>query len=99
MFLIARRFGISLDALINANPQVSNPNRIVPGQQLCIPTSTPPPTGCPPGSTRYTVRSGDTMYLIARRYGISLNSLINANPQISDPSRITPGQVLCIPPR
>ncbi len=97
MFLIARRYGISLDALINANPQVANPNQIKPGQKLCVPTGSSGP--CPPGSTTYTVRPGDSMYLIAQRFGVSLNSLIRANPQISDPSRITPGQTVCIPPR
>lgn len=99
MFLIARRFGISLQSLIAANPQVSNPNNIVPGQVLCVPNSDQSPGPCPPGSTQYTVRPGDTMFLIARRFGITLNSLIRANPQISDPSRIFPGQKLCVPPR
>ncbi len=97
MFLIARRFGISLDALINANPQIPNPNQIIPGQKLCVPIL--PSPICPPGSTQYTVKPGDTMFLIARRFGVSLNNLIRANPQISDPNRIFPGQTICIPPK
>lgn len=97
MFTIARRFGVSLNALIAANPQVSNPNNIVPGQVLCVPQSGPAPGPCPPGSTQYTVRPGDTMFFIARRFGISLNALIAANPQISNPNNIFPGQTLCIP--
>lgn len=98
MFLIARRFGISLEALVNANPQIPNPNNIKPGQTICVPKEPPAPQ-CPPGSTRYTVKPGDTMFLIAQRFGISLNALIRANPQVSDPNRIFPGQILCIPPR
>lgn len=98
MFLIAQRFGVSLDALIAANPQISNPNLIFPGQVVCVPTSpAPPPPVCPPGTFRYTVRPGDSMWLIAQRFGVSLNALIAANPQISDPSRIFPGQVICVP--
>ena len=42
MFLIAQRFGVSLDALIAANPQIPNPNLIFPGQQICVPAPAPP---------------------------------------------------------
>lgn len=51
---------------------------------------------CPNGFL-YTVVSGDTMFLIARRFGVSLNALIAANPQIPNPDLIFPGQVLCVP--
>ncbi len=100
MFLIARRFNISLQSLINANPQIADPNKIFPGQMICVPVPGPAPgpspTHCPSG-TSYTIKSGDTMYEIARRHNISLAALIAANPQISDPNRIFPGQVICIP--
>ena len=103
MYFIAQRFGVSLDALIAANPQISNPAQIFPGDVLCVPGGAPLPTcrkpdHCPPGfQGRYTVVSGDTMYLIARRFGVSLDALIAANPQISDPSLIFPCDVLCVP--
>lgn len=60
-FLIARTFGISLDALLAANPGV-NPDRLFIGQVICVPTGTtpPPPTQpCPElsnGSTGPAVR-------------------------------------------
>lgn len=44
----------------------------------------------------YTVKRGDSFYLIAQRTGVTLRELINANPQIP-PSRLTVGDVLCIP--
>lgn len=94
MFLIAQRFGIPLQRLIEANPQVTNPNIIYPGQSLCIPSAT---LGCMPGMTIYTVVRGDTLYQIAQRFGVSLNALISANPQITNPNLIFPGQVICIP--
>jgi LysM repeat protein len=37
MFSIAQRFGVSLQALIRANPQIPDPNVIVPGQRIFIP--------------------------------------------------------------
>jgi len=93
MFLIARRFNINLQLLIRANPQILNPALIYPGQIICVPTAV---INCPSGFI-YTVRPGDSMYLIARRFNISLPGLIAANPQIMNPALIYPGQNLCIP--
>ncbi|MGE5396830.1 MAG: LysM peptidoglycan-binding domain-containing protein, partial [Chitinophagales bacterium] len=56
------------------------------------------PRSCPSGfQSRYTVVRGDTMYLIAQRYGIPLMALINANLHITNPNLIYPGDVLCVP--
>ncbi|MCL6589346.1 MAG: SafA/ExsA family spore coat assembly protein [Firmicutes bacterium] len=95
LYLIARQYNIPLQSLINANPQISDPNLIYPGQVICIPAA--PEPGVCPGGISYTIRPGDTMYRIAQRYGVSLTALINANPQISNPNLIYPGQVICIP--
>jgi len=43
MFFIAQRFGVSLSALIAANPHITNPNLIFPGDVLCVPPMVPPP--------------------------------------------------------
>jgi spore coat assembly protein SafA/uncharacterized protein, YkwD family len=45
----------------------------------------------------YTVRSGDSMWLIASRYQVGISEIIAANPQIKNPSLIYPGQVITIP--
>ena len=94
LYEIARRFGVTLDALIRANPQISDPNLIYPGQEICVPV--PGTAPCPSGNM-YTVQPGDTMYEIARRNNLPLSVLIAANPQITDPNLIFPGQVICIP--
>lgn len=39
MFFIAQRFGVSLNALIAANPHIPNPSLIFPGDVLCVPHS------------------------------------------------------------
>lgn len=44
----------------------------------------------------YTVKRGDSFYLIAHRLGVSLRDLLDANPDIP-PARLTVGDVLCIP--
>lgn len=96
-FNLARRFNTTVDAIMAANPGV-DPNRLMIGQVICIPGSAPGPIPCP-GGTIYTVKQGDSLYIIALRFGVSLDRLIAANPQITDPSRLTIGQPICIPPR
>ena len=80
LYAIARRFGLTVDALREAN-QLQNPSLLSVGQALLIPRE----------DALYTVRQGDTLYAIARRYGLPLPCLIAANPQIADPNRIRIG--------
>lgn len=48
------------------------------------------------GATTYVIQPGDWLYNIARKYGVSPESIIAANPGIT-PSNLYPGQVLVIP--
>ncbi len=48
-------------------------------------------------ATTYTVVSGDILWKIAVRYEIGISELIKANPQLSNPSMIYPGQKVNIP--
>ncbi|MDO4542026.1 MAG: SafA/ExsA family spore coat assembly protein [Bacillota bacterium] len=92
MWLIAKKFGVSLDALLRANPQVADGDKISVGEKIFIPQS----SGVAGGGT-YTVKAGDTMWLIAKKFGISLSQLIRLNPQIPDPNLIYPGQKINVP--
>lgn len=51
----------------------------------------------PAGAASHTVAAGDTMWKLAVRYEVGTGEIIQANPQVSDPNRIYPGQVLAIP--
>lgn len=48
-------------------------------------------------ATNHKVVSGDTMWKISVKYQVGLSEIINANPQISNPDLIYPGQVITIP--
>ncbi len=89
---IAAHNGVSLSSLIAANPQISNPNLIFPGQTVHLPGAS-----SSAGGGSYSVRSGDTLSGIAAQHGVSLSSLMGANPQISNPNLIYPGQTVHIP--
>ena len=56
-------------------------------------TTRPDDTTC---AYTYTVKRGDSFYLIARRLGVPLRDLMNANPDIH-PARLMVGDELCIP--
>ena len=56
-------------------------------------TTRPDDTSC---AYTYTVKRGDSFYLIARRLGVPLRDLMNANPDIH-PARLMVGDELCIP--
>jgi LysM repeat protein len=107
---IASRFGVSVQAIINANPGI-NPNRIFVGQQIIIPgggggsqptapPATPPPgTATPPpsgGGQVYIVQRGDTLARIAARFGVSVQAIMSANG-MTNPNLIFVGQRLTIP--
>ena len=105
---IARRFGVSVAEIMMLN-QISDPNRIRVGQQLKLPgnvdlaqprTAAPrqetrPATATVPGE-RYVVQVGDSLSVIAQRYGTTQQALMRAN-NISNPDRIQVGQELVIP--
>lgn len=48
-------------------------------------------------TTTYTVKSGDTLFHIARKYQSSINYLMDLNKEIKDPDIIYVGQVLTVP--
>lgn len=89
---IAQRNGVSLNALLTANPQIRNPDLIYAGQRIHLPGD------APSNASTYTVRAGDTLSGIAQRNGVSLPALLDANPQFrASPDRIYPGQSVRIP--
>ncbi|MBO8137203.1 MAG: LysM peptidoglycan-binding domain-containing protein [Desulfotomaculum sp.] len=92
-YSIARWYGVSLDDLIAANPGV-DPDNLRVGQVICIPGVTP--GKCPPGTRPYIIQRGDTFCSIAKRYGITVQDLIDANPGV-DPNNLQIGQTICIP--
>jgi peptidoglycan endopeptidase LytF len=85
---IAQRFGTTVNALLRANPQISNRNQLAVGQQIYIPGTLVSINGQPV----YIVKHGDYLTAIAVRYGITYQALLQANPQISNPRLIFPGQ-------
>lgn len=95
---IARRYGVSLRALVRANG-LRNANIVYAGQRLRIPTSggTAVLSSAPSRSSRvHVVRWGETLSGIAARYGVSVWALMRANG-LRSANYIYAGQRLFIP--
>ncbi len=97
--IIANRFGTTVQAILTANPQITNPNLIYPGQVLVVPGGTggiPTPTPAPGGSSYY-VQPGDTLKIIAARFGTTVDAILSVNPQITNQNLIYVGQAIKLP--
>ena len=97
IYSIAQKFALLPQYILKANPQILDPDVIFEGQKICIPLPIPKPPQCLPPGFIYTIQPTETLYQIANKFQISLNQIIEANPQIENPANIFPGQEVCIP--
>ncbi|MBA3531918.1 MAG: LysM peptidoglycan-binding domain-containing protein [Ardenticatenales bacterium] len=103
LFSIARRYRTTVSELARLN-NITNTNLIYVGQRLLVqpgggttpPVGSPPPA-TPPGTARvHVVQRGETIYGIARLYGVTPQAITQANG-LANPSLIYVGQRLTIP--
>jgi LysM repeat protein len=79
---LAARNGVLLETLLQANPQITDPNRIFVGQTVHLPSS----------GNGHVVRRGETLSAIAGANGTTVDALMRANPEIRNANQIYPGQ-------
>lgn len=87
---LAIEYGTTVDRLVELN-NIANPNLIFAGNTLLVPINDGKKQ-----TVTYTVKRGDTLSGIAKKYGVSVQQLINAN-NIKNPNLIYVGQILTIP--
>lgn len=104
---IARQYGTTVEQILQANT-IANPNRIFPGQSLNIwvspevaqqnaaPAPQQPVQPAPTTNISYTIQPGETLGMIAQRYGMSWTTLAQMNG-IYDPNRVLAGQTIVVP--
>lgn len=92
---IALKYNTTVSNLANLN-NIFNPNLIYPGQVITINSSNNIENGqnsC--GKITYTIKRGDTLSSIARKYNTSVNKLVMLN-NISNPNLIYAGNIIII---
>jgi murein DD-endopeptidase MepM/ murein hydrolase activator NlpD len=105
LYSVARAYGLKPEVLAEAN-SISDPSRLRVGTKLLIPgasDSSPASAGSPDESTaakadavEHRVAKGDTLFSIAKTYGVSLDALRAAN-KLGVKALIKPGDTLKIP--
>lgn len=85
LWQIAANYRVSMARTIEVNGLV-NPNQLIIGQSLVIPTE----------DVFHTVNPGETLWKIAQTYGTTVQMIVQAN-QIVNPDSIYPGLKLYIP--
>ena len=101
---IAAKYNVTTDVILRANPNL-NPNLLLVGQELRVPGATtnndvlenPDAEREEGASVDYVVQPGDSLGAIADTYLVSLDALIQANPD-ADPAALQIGQLITIPP-
>lgn len=94
LYSVAKKYGISVTELKEINDLSNNTLSI--GQKLLVPATTIIIDETTPGEyITYTVKSGDNLYSIANRYGVSVKEIMNLNNLTSNLLNV--GQTLRIP--
>jgi LysM repeat protein len=79
LYSLSRRYGVELGDILRTNG-IADPSSMAVGTRLVIPDGSA--TNEP--RSMYTVASGDTYYGIARRHGMTVDELLEANGRNSD---------------
>jgi len=104
---LATRYQVTPEDIVAGN-QLADANALQVGQRLVIPDgpvgardappAEPKPLQKPLAPIKYQVASGDTLSGIAQKFGISMQSVVWANPTLANPERLQIGQALVLPP-
>jgi LysM repeat protein len=91
LFRIGLKFGTTAQAIAAAN-QIADPRQVQVGTMVLVPVPVPA------GGYGYYVRPGDTVYSIARRFGMTMEELVSLN-HIGSDFTIHAGTILKVVPR
>lgn len=100
LYSVARAYGVKPDAIARANA-IDDPSRLRAGTKLLIPrasagASASADAGDAQAALTHRVAKGDTLYSIAKAYGVRLDALLAAN-DLGAGSVIKAGRTLAIP--
>ncbi|GIP31385.1 LysM peptidoglycan-binding domain-containing protein [Paenibacillus sp. J2TS4] len=98
LYQLSKKYHVDLDKLIEFNPQIADPDKIDVGMKVKIPsTSIPVEQPASDIAHKHIVQQGDTLWKLSQKWGIPLKAMIDANPQLKNPSILMTGQLVYIP--
>ncbi len=90
---IAARFGISVAALANANTSIL----ISPGQTISIPGLSGVVSTGEVSHGKYVAAKGETLRSLAVKFRTSVDAMLKANPDITNPDKNVGGMTIILP--
>lgn len=94
LYQLSRKYGVSVMQILGCNPTVV-PDSVRAGDVVLIPSSGVADGGC---REMHRIQKGETVWGIARKYGLTVDELLAANPQVeSSDYKLKKGKMLCIP--
>ncbi|MCM3746695.1 LysM peptidoglycan-binding domain-containing protein [Paenibacillus pasadenensis] len=96
LYLIGQKYGVSVEEIQKLNPNLTNPHNLLIGTKVKVPSPAGKPSA-PELIHKYKVKLGDTLWKLSKAWGVSLQELIKANPQITDPAKLKEGDTVHIP--
>lgn len=97
LFALSQKYGVPLSKIIEANPQITNPDVLAVGDKVKIPAAPVPVPDNNDIYYKHTVKQGDTLWKLSKAWGITLKDMIDANPQLKNPNALMTGEVVNIP--
>ncbi|OZB91166.1 LysM peptidoglycan-binding domain-containing protein [Paenibacillus sp. XY044] len=97
LYELSKKYGVPLQKIIDANPQISDPNQLTVGQKVKIPAE---PIQVPNNDQiihKHVVKQGDSLWKLSKAWGVTLKDMIDANPQLKNPNALLVGEVVNIP--
>ncbi|KHF33574.1 putative peptidoglycan endopeptidase LytE precursor [Paenibacillus sp. P1XP2] len=80
LYELSKKYDIPLEKIIDANPQIADPNQLQVGQKVKIPAK---PVQVPSQDQiihKHVVKQGDTLWKLSKAWGVSLKEMIDAIP-------------------
>ena len=92
LYNIAEQNGITLEYLMALNPGLGDASNLQIGTKILVPKGSSHEV-----TQTYTIKPGDSLWKLAQQWNVSLDALVAANGQLSNPDQLTPGQVINVP--
>ncbi|GFN33610.1 LysM peptidoglycan-binding domain-containing protein [Paenibacillus xylaniclasticus] len=102
LYAIAQKYGVTLEEILKLNPSITNPDVIDVGMKVKVPSSKHGSGGSKHSGGgaimhQHVVKQGDTLWKLSKAWGVPLNDLIKANPQLKNPNVLLTGDIVNIP--
>jgi morphogenetic protein associated with SpoVID len=97
LFDLSKKYGISLEKLIESNAQLLDPSKLNVGDKVKIPSKSVSVSEPEDIIHKHVVKQGDSLWKISKAWGVSLKDMIDANSHLKNPNALLVGEIVNVP--